>query len=79
MGLPIGCIGSGVLRDLADALDRLNEWHVTHKGAGMDRPCLRRIEANGDVVSAHISAGPPVGGSWIVLELTVFGWKIRDE
>lgn len=79
LGLPFGCVSSGALRQLADAIDRLEDWHRAHAGANQDRPCLRRIEANGDAVVAHISTGPAVGGSWITLELGPHGWRVPGE
>lgn len=77
LGLPHGCIGPGALRGLADALDRLTAWHASAGGGRADRPCLRRLESNGDHITAHVSTGPDVGGSWTVLEFVDGSWLIR--
>ena len=79
MHLPHGCIGPGSLRALADSLERLAEYHVSIGGSVQDRPCLRRIEAQGDRVVAYVSTGRAVGGSWFVYSLGPEGWKLEDD
>ncbi len=73
--LPAGCIGTESLRELANAIDSLEQWLETLGGARSDRLCLRRVDVEyGDVV-AHVSSGPDVGGVWMKLILTPFGWR----
>jgi len=76
--LPHGCILADHLRHLAD-VEKLAEWHRSMSGAGPDTPCLRRIEAVGDSIVAHISVGPPVGGSWEKFVLTGSGWRLVTD
>lgn len=79
LGLPRGCIGSTSLRELADALERLTDFHDARRGAHADRPCLRRIESQGDLVVAYVSTGPDIGGTWIRFALGPHGWAILDD
>lgn len=74
-----GCVTTGALRALAEAIDRLEAWHISRGGSMSDHPCLRRIEASGYDVMAHVSTGPPVGGTWIVFALGPNGWRIFDD
>lgn len=74
--LPHGCISAGTLRSLADALIRLERWHRALSGNGSDRPCLRRIESEGDVVKAYVSVGPSIGGHIECLTLTDGVWTL---
>lgn len=75
--LPAGCIGADALRSLADALDRLDTWQASFEHAKcQDRPCLRRVEHNGDQLRAYVSVGPNVGGSWFIFALARTGWYI---
>lgn len=76
LNLPFGCINSGSLRALADAIDRLDAWHRSRGGRSADRPCLRRIESNGEHIQAHVSTGPAVGGEWLTLMLDPDGWTL---
>lgn len=75
-----GCIGATTLRDLASMLDGLMKWHDVMDGAVPDAPCLRRVEMDGQHVTAHVSTGPDVGGSWYRFTLGPDGtWKLEDE
>lgn len=77
--LPFGCISPGALRELATAIERLDSYHHSVGGFKVDRPCLRRIEAQGDRVVAFVSTGPAVGGAWFIFELTPSGWLLREK
>lgn len=75
--LPFGCINAEALRGLATALDDMWQHHYVLGGNPLDYPCLRRVEASGHSVTAHISLGPAVGGSWERLELGALGrWHL---
>lgn len=76
---PFGCITPGDLRTLADAVEKLEIWHSAFRGRPADHPCLRRIEAIGDRIEAHISTGPAVGGAWFTFALTPNGWKLMED
>lgn len=75
--LPFGCIEVGALVELARAMIRLDMHHVESGGAPADRPCLRRLESASGSITAHISTGPAVGGSWERLELVRGKWEQR--
>lgn len=77
--LPSGGITPNALRELADAIDKLEVWHMALGGRHMDNPRLRRIEAFDDRVEAHFSTGPDVGGVRVMFTLTPNGWKIPEE
>lgn len=76
--LPFGCIHVDALQSLAHAMMRLDDWHLRHDGEQRDRPCLRRLESANGIITAHISSGPAVGGTWARLELVRGKWLVRD-
>jgi hypothetical protein len=73
--LPTGCIGAESLRTLANAIDGLDQYLGGLGGARSDRLCLRRVDVEYGEVVAHVSSGPDVGGVWMKLILTPYGWR----
>lgn len=77
--IPHGCIHADALIALARAVIKLDAWHGQRGGSIADRPCLRRLESSNGVVTAHISSGPAVGGSWEQLEFVRGTWEHKKE
>lgn len=75
--LPHGCIDLDALESLARAIDRIDRYHFESGGMICDRPCLRRLESANGIVTAHISVGPAIGGSWEKLEYARGKWVHR--
>lgn len=77
--LPHGCINIEALEALAVTMAKLDDYHLEHDGVQRDRPCLRRLESADGVITAHVSSGPAIGGSWIRLELVRGKWVERSQ
>lgn len=71
IGLPIGCVTSASLHELARTLDRLLRFHGESGGAAADAPCLIEVGVQGRAVFARVRSGERmfrlelVGADWV--------------
>lgn len=71
--LPVGCVGAGALRTLANTMDRLSAYHVGRGGRAPDAPCLTTIWVEGDDVIARVKSGDQS----YRLRLLLSGWAFE--